>query len=377
MKKNFALLLLLQIGVLFCPAQFKVTVKITVPGDVRADSFFVAGNINGWNPASPAYQFRPRDKFFSQGILLFSVPKPGTIDFKITRGNWNTVECMASGRDIANRSVAIESDTTIEIAVAAWKDAFAGQSQPSTASVNVSVLDTAFLMPQLNVKRTIRIYLPPGYQNSKQKYSVLYLHDGQNLFDEALNAFGEWGVDEYLDSVRKRCIIVGIDHGGPRRMQEYNPYNNASFGKGMGNAYLEFIVKTLKPYIDKTFRTPGNRASTFMAGSSMGAHISLYAALQYPQVFGKVGLFSPAFWVNMNEVQTEIKKSAKRKQQAFYIYAGGQESANLVKEVMQVFDALRMAQPGNRYKLSVKAAGKHNEPSWRNELPAFFEWLLQ
>src|SRR6185436_17362584 len=97
------------------------------------------------------------------------------------------------------------------------------------------------------------LYLPKGYKQSKKRYPVLYMHDGQNLFDDSTSFSGEWKVDETLDLLENPCIVVGIDNGGLKRMNEYNPHDTEQFGKGEGHQYLEFIAKTLKPYIDKKY----------------------------------------------------------------------------------------------------------------------------
>ena len=165
-----------------------------------------------------------------------------------------------------------------------------------TASFNVKVMDTAFFMPQLNRTRRIWIYLPPSYRATKIYYPVLYMHDGQNLFDNATSYSGEWGIDEYLDSIftlgKKEVIVVGIDNGLSKRMNEYNPYSFRQYGKGEGDEYVDFLVKNLKPFIDKHYRTLPGKKDTYIAGSSMGGLISLYAVLKYPAVFGGAGIFS-------------------------------------------------------------------------------------
>jgi predicted alpha/beta superfamily hydrolase len=354
-------------------AQFKVNMLVQIPSAPAGDSIFVAGNFNGWNPAASNYRLQFNNK--NKASVQFSIVGTRLIEFKFTRGNWQQVECDINGREIENRVFKIESDTTLTLSVAAWKDNFAPVSHPSTASKNVLVVDTAFYMPQLNTRRTLRVYLPPGYAFNKQRYPVLYMHDGQNLFDETLNPFGEWGVDEYLDSAKKKCIVVAIDHGGSKRLNEYNPYNNNQFGKGLGKEYTTFLVKTLKPYIDRHFRTKAGRAFTSIAGSSMGAHISFYAALNYPNVFGNIGILSPAFWINYAEVETEIKKATPRKGQRYFFYAGQLESDKLMQEVIGIFNQFNKKLPGNATKLSLKAMGKHNEQSWRKVLPEFFGWL--
>ena len=137
------------------------------------------------------------------------------------------------------------------------------------------------------------------------------MQDGQNLFDDFESFSGEWGVDELMDSLIaakvKPSIIVGISNG-KNRLNEYNPYDNEKFGAGTGKAYAEFLVKDLKPYIDSAYRTLPGRESTTIAGSSMGGLISYYAALAYPEVFGRAGIFSPSFWIapQVNELTDSL-----------------------------------------------------------------------
>ena len=170
-------------------------------------------------------------------------------------------------------------------------------SRPSTAQPNVHVL-APMPIPGLDRERTIRIYLPPGYERSGRRYPVLYLHDGQNLFDAATSFIGEWEVDESLNRLAKKSgielIAVGIDNGGDHRLQELAPLDNAKGLAPEGDPYLAFIVKIVKPYVDAHYRTKPDRADTAIGGSSLGALISHYALYRYPQTFGKALLFSPS-----------------------------------------------------------------------------------
>jgi len=161
---------------------------------------------------------------------------------------------------------------------------------------NVHVIDEAFYIPQLDRTRRIWLYRPGDYDQSGKHYPVVYMHDGQNLFDQAI-AFGEeWGVDETLNSMLADCIIVGIDNSD-NRMTEYNFRDNEEFGKGQGREYIDFIANTLKPRIDETFRTLPGREHTLLAGSSMGGLVSLYGALYFAETFDGAGVFSPSLWL--------------------------------------------------------------------------------
>lgn len=253
-----------------------------------------------------------------------------------------------------------------------------GTAKPglSTATANVHLVDSAFYLPQLNRHRRIWIYLPEDYEKSRNRYPVLYMHDGQNLFDAATSYAGEWGVDEAIDSLPVKWIIVGIDNGQQYRMKEYNVFDEPKFGQGEGRAYLDFIVRNLKPHIDRHYRTKRTARNTAIAGSSMGALISFYAGLYHPAVFGQVGVFSPSFWINPNMDSTirAAVKEQSRKSPEFYFYGGQQESESMVADMQKTADLLA-ACTGKKYTVMVNAEGRHNEAAWRREFPAFLHWL--
>jgi predicted alpha/beta superfamily hydrolase len=155
-------------------------------------------------------------------------------------------------------------------------------------------------MPQLDRNRTIWLYLPTDYHSTTKSYPVLYMHDGQNLFDHATSFVGEWEIDETLDSLAKLGyevpIVVGINNGQQRRIDELTPWPNDKYGGGDGEAYLKFLTETLKPKIDSAYRTKPQARHTGIMGSSLGGLISFYGGLAYNHVFGIIGAFSPSFW---------------------------------------------------------------------------------
>jgi len=127
----------------------------------------------------------------------------GTYAFKFTRGGFDKVETTADGRDIADRVITINADMSVDLTIAGWKDDYPDKPKRYTASPQVNIMDTAFAIPQLERKRRVWIYLPKSYRTSSKNYPVLYLQDGQNLFNEQTAFMGEWGVDECLDSLQK------------------------------------------------------------------------------------------------------------------------------------------------------------------------------
>ncbi|MCW3087582.1 MAG: alpha-dextrin endo,6-alpha-glucosidase, partial [Sediminibacterium sp.] len=302
----------------------------------------------------------------------------GTYAFKFTRGSFDKVESMADGRDISDRVLEVNADLVQDFTIAGWKDDYPERPKSYTASPQVRIMDTAFRIPQLNRTRKIWLYLPKGYATSSKIYPVLYMHDGQNLFNEQTAPYGEWGVDECLDSLQqklgKECIVVGIDNGGTRRMTEYNPYDHPEYGKGEGKQYVEFLVNTLKPYIDSKFRTKKGPENTFIAGSSMGGLISFYAILRYPKVFGAAGVFSPSFWTSQ-QIFTDAENFTTDVTPRFYMYAGKLEQANMVPDNEKMAGILQKKQRYSIRKVT-DPLGKHSEKTWRQEFPAFYAWLM-
>jgi len=246
-------------------------------------------------------------------------------------------------------------------------------SQESTASKNVSSFTIA--APELNGSKKIWLYLPKEYANSKKKYPVIYMHDGQNLFDTKTSYVGEWNIDEKLDSLNAQVIVVGIEHGNEKRIDELTPYKNDKYGGGNGYHYLEFIVKTLKPKIDSTFRTKPNTVNTIIMGSSLGGLISYYALLKYPEVFGKAGVLSPAFWINPEVF--ELTKSTKTLDSKIYFLCGDKESKDMVPYVnkMEVLVSKIRCSCRHLTRKKIVKGGQHNEKLWRDNFVSVFKWL--
>lgn len=356
-------------------AQHALRIIVTSPAKDNATDIYMAGSFNGWNPKDETFRLRKDDKG-NFTLALQNIPA-GDYEYKFTRGSWETGEINEKGQPAANRNLRLVSDTTLRLTVAGWAQGLNAASR-NTASANVHVIDTAFYIPQLKRYRKIWIYLPAGYATSKKKYPVLYMHDGQNLFNEATAYAGEWGVDEALDTAKKQCIVVGIDNGLLKRMNEYNPYDNDRFGKGEGQQYVDFIAKTLKPFIDKKYRTLAAKQHTMIAGSSMGGLISMYAIVRHPNVFGGAGVFSPSFWIapKLNAYIKQNVKASTHRNSRIYFYAGERESKDLVREVLAVFETMRM-KAGCQMQVKINAEGEHNEASWRGEFPVFYNWMVR
>lgn len=373
MYKSLFFSVLLLPTFLFGQSSVRLEINSLPPYHPSGSDIYIAGSFNGWNPQDTKYKFQHGlDGKYSIELTLDN----GTYEYKITRGGWDNVECKKGGTGIENRIIKVEGPATIQVDIEEWQDRFPAKPRINTASRNVRVIDTAFLIPQLNRVRRVSIYLPADYTSSRKKYPVLYMQDGQNVFDDATSYAGEWGVDEFLDSNEiKKCIVVTIDHGDNKRFNEYSPYDHERFGKGEGDLYAEFITMTLKRYIDKNYRTKKGRKNTFIAGSSMGGLISLYAVLKYPKVFGGAGVFSPSFWV-APRIYEDIRAKARKVKARIYFYAGKHESETMAPETLRAFAGMAGVSK-SKMKTVIRDEGRHNEASWRKEFPLFYEWLLK
>ncbi len=358
--------------------QATMQIKLGVPANTLSGSgFFLAGSMNGWNPADSAWLFKKEGPDLVLNISL----KKGMHEFKVTRGSWNSVECGTNGQAISNRIVVLNKDTTVNIQVLAWQDNFKQAEQKHTLSKHVRIIHTAFDIPQLNRKRRVWIYLPESYSKTTKKYPVMYMQDGQNVFDAYTSGYGEWGTDEILDSLsergRRQSILVAVDHGNEYRLTEYNPFDNARFGKGSGSGYADFMANTLKPYIDAKFRTKPGRRHTSIAGSSMGGLISLYILSKYPDVFGSAGVFSPAFWTS-EPIYDYVAQSKLDKHNRIYFVSGALESDEMVPDMKKMHDLLlKKGIPAGNMIFKVAPDGKHKEWFWHREYPAFYEWTVK
>lgn len=244
----------------------------------------------------------------------------------------------------------------------------------------VQVIEEDYEIPQLGRHRRISALLPHDYEESDQVYSVLYLNDGQNLFDPHA-PYGSWAIDKSLELLASRglkdVIIITIDHGGGDRISEYLPYGTERFGDGEGELYLEFIEKTLKPYVDKKYRVHTGREHTGIGGSSMGGLISLYAGMAHPHVFGKMMIFSPSLWIT-EEIFDLAKAWQPEEETYLYLYAGQKESAEHfpnVRKLFIIFDQFAKFNEHFRLKLSIDPSGTHSEAFWRKEFSKALAWL--
>jgi predicted alpha/beta superfamily hydrolase len=229
--------------------------------------------------------------------------------------------------------------------------------------------------PQLDNQRDVLVYLPPSYQRADRSYPVIYMHDGQNLFDRATGFAGsEWEVDETLETLSGEgleAIVVGLPHMGARRIQEYNPFPD--FRNGHGGRYLSFITETVKPIIDRDFRTLADREHTGLLGSSMGGLISLYGMFNRPDVFGFAGVMSPALWIAGGAIYAYIEKQPFVPGKIYLDNGTRESSARKMNALLTEKGYI----PGKDLLYVIEPDGEHEEAAWARRLPDALRFLLR
>lgn len=362
----------------FLPLFSQLTLKVTsVPTDTPlADDIYVAGNFNNWS-ANQTKLNKNQDGTYSVTLNIAA----GNYEYKYTRGAWAKVEGNASGSFLPNRKISYDgSKKTILNQIESWEGT---SSQQHTATTNVRVIEEKFFMPQFNRTRRIWIYLPQDYLTNLQKtYRVLYMQDGQNLFDK-FYAFGEeWRIDETLNKLfdnfnDEGTIVIGIDNGGTNRIGEYTPYINTKYGGGDGDKYIQFIVNTLKPYIDQKFRTKPQREYTGIGGSSLGGLISFYGAMKHQNVFSRALIFSPSFWWH-SDIFKMVEDEGKQQPMKIFLMAGGNEEPDddVVIKTQKMYQSLQdEGFTKNEVFFATHPDGTHSEWYWAREFGPAYDWL--
>ncbi len=203
------------------------------------------------------------------------------------------------------------------------------------------------------------------------------MHDAQNLFDDSTSYVGERKIDEYLDSINsKEVIIVAIEHGNEKRIDELTPYRYEKYSGGNGDNYINFIRNTLKPHIDIAYRTLPNAKNTTIFGSSLGGLISFFATVKYPDTFGNPGVFSPSFWYS-DEIYKLVGTTEINKDSNFSFLIGNEEGETAAPDQQKMVDLLiEKGHDKNRIVNKIVEGGKHNEVFWCKHFPETFRWII-
>jgi len=264
--------------------------------------------------------------------------------------------------------------------MARWQDYPASMNPNRHGVVGTIMQLTGLHSPQLDNTRDILVYLPSDHGRDDRRFPVIYMHDGQNLFDPATSFAGEWAVDQIMEAGKEaglEAIVVAIPNTGRDRTNEYSPFLDSKAGGGKGEPYLRFIVETIKPIIDADFRTLPGREHTGIAGSSMGGLISLYAFFRYRHVFGFAGVMSPSLWFANHAVLEWVMRQPFAGGR-IYIDVGMKEGQRTLDDVMRLRDVLEAKGYRNLNDLLcvVDTAGDHSERAWARRVRREMSFLL-
>jgi len=354
----------------------------------KPNDLFVAGNLKvlgQWRPDGLRLE-QSKDGWYRGEFLV----APGTeVAFKITGGSWTEVEKDSEGRDIRNRQFKISSmadgkPQPIVVTVEQW----ASPQQVRSSVTGKLVMHEKFNSKHLPSSRHVSVWLPPGYDSSSERYPVLFLHDGQNLFDEATAAFGvEWQADETTTELIDNkeispVILVGI-WNTPERIDEYTFTKDSQLQRGgQGLGYIQFVADELKPFIDGTYRTRSDRDSTWIGGSSLGGLISMHACLVRPDVFGGCLAFSPSLGWDEERLLKTLQTGSKWPSDVRLCFSmGTKEGQNSDSHSVNLSRARRLVEvlrPSDSASIQFQEYpdGTHDERAWFTQFPTAMKFLL-
>jgi len=351
-------------------AQTSKEIKFVIISNNISDSssVYITGNhplIGNWNPGKVSLIKKENNIWEGE----FSFPKGFHLEYKLTLGSWEREALDVKGYVRSNSRLDIKNDTTITIHIGDW-----GNSRSNriiTGQITGKVKYHSKLKWEGILERDVAVWLPPGYdENPEQRYPVLYMHDGQNMFDPKTSAFGvDWQIDEAADSLIRKgyiipTIIVGI-YNTPDRSLEYTPCIT-------GYAYMNFIVNRLKPLIDSSYRTLPGKKYTAVGGSSLGGLISFILLWDHSDVFSQAACISPAFKFSTIDFVSPVKNyTGKKKQIRIYIDNGsvGLEDSlqGGVDEMLSALQEIGYAEGDDLYFYKALEA-KHFESDWAERI---------
>lgn len=365
---------------------------------------YLASNQSGWDPGHASWRLSPRSDGKWQ-IVVTSLPIQGRMSFKFTRGNWDTVEVTAEYDDVDNRLFAMIDASklspgerpVIEFEIPAWRD-----ERPSEA-----MLREQFRYRTLNVTGTVRrlevtgggvpmmrdalVWLPPGYDqpsNANRRYPVLYLLDGQNVFEHHPPTPGEWGADETATRLIEQnriepIIIVAIPHAGNDRASEYLPVRMLPGVEPRADAFVEFLVNDVKPRVDRAFRTQIGAEKPAIGGASLGGIAALYAATERPDVFGMALVESPTLTQGDNLARRYFSQRTAWPKKVYFGYGGfehgrdgGEANRKYVAEARQFAEVVSQSVGRENLKIQYVEMAEHNEMAWARRLPQALQYFF-
>ena len=350
----------------------KISIELLAPG-CDAETVRCSGSHDDWITNSRVVELRREVPGLYRGTADWSGK---FTTYKYHLGDWDSVELDAFGGKRPNRHFAGEGPIRDFVP----QFATAGNYHQAAFLPRVERLPHNLPLPQPFATRRIAALLPHDYEISRRRYPVIYLQDGQNLFDE-FAPYGNWELDKRLAWLAERglgdVIVVAIDHAEEKRIAEYSPPSAEKVKRGQSDAYGKFLVDHLKPLIDRTYRTLPDREHTAIGGSSMGALASLHVAMIQSRTFSKVMVLSPSIWVDPDLV--DVWPEHDYGNTHIFLYGGMNETPGSAATFASLFERLKR-QSSRRRRLFVEphfdGTGQHSESAWGTVFPRAVKYLF-
>ena len=372
------------------------------PGRLASESqpIHIGTNHGNWHPGNPEFRMSPRSDGKWQ-IILEQPTQPGRMQFKFTRGSWETVEMDAKGEQIENRVLptidvskyADGSRPIFEFSVPRWADQNPGAVQQRGVEDTTRALEVTGTAKRLQVVggagraagmvRDAIVWLPPGYETSDRDYPVLYMMDGQNVFLQQPGTPGEWKSDETATALIESgevepMVIVGVPHSGFSRADEYLPAELIDGVEPSADEFVGWLEHTVMPRVERAFRVQTGPSSTAIGGASFGGVFALYAAGQRPDLFGSAIVESPSVLSRSGYMMTHFSGGSFDWPGVVFLGMGTQEagttaeSQELNTRYAQAARTLaeRAEASGSRVKLVLGEGHVHNEEAWAERFGA-------
>jgi len=393
------------------PQGFVIIVEDQTRSATQDQPIYMASSINGWNPADSEYILSPRSDTRWQ-IVIDEVPANTTVAFKFTMGGWDREELDGSGNAIANRSFPMVDRSklgpndrpVLEFVIPEFRVPVALSEQVRESGV-FRTLDVTGDVRRLEVRggaggaealtRDLQVWLPEGYddpENADRSYPILYMMDGQHVFEERPGTPAEWGADETAERLIaggrvEPLIIVGVPNSGQHRLREYLPVGEIQGNSGDGAAFVSWMRREVMPRVERSFRIRGGPEHTAIGGASLGGAISLYAATQHPDVFGKAIVESmPMLYDDGRAARAYLDTVAAWPGKVF-VGMGGHEVSNDERDAernaayrawAEELDR-RLSDAGlgpDQRRLRIDDHAHHNEIAWAERFPEALEFLF-
>ena len=364
---------------------------------------YLASNFGGWDPANKDFLLTQRSD--GRWQIVFDKPdRTGTIQFKFTLGSWDYVETDPDGNDIENRTLpkvdpskhAAGERPVIELSIPRFRspsDIASGRQTTEYRDWEVTgtlrrLQVTGGAGDAAGTMRDLLIWLPPGYdepENADRRYPVLYLFDGQNLFEKTGSLPGEWHADEIAQrlvtgGLTEPFVIVGVPNAGAARIQEYMPYESRLAVEPAGEAFGVWFMGTVVPRAERALRLTDDPAKTGIGGSSLGATIALAIGSHHPERFGLLLLESTA---NFGPDPDALELPASGWPTKAFVGVGGRETGEAADRneafaqwSRQLADRLEANAGPGRVRFEMNPDAKHTEAAWSSRLPDAFRFLF-